>query len=73
MAGGLFVSRPPTRHTGSAANRTRLLSLTAPVTLAGLPALTLPAPLADGLTTALQIVAPAPASPVLPVALAEWT
>ena len=56
-----------------AANRTRLLSLTAPVSLAGLPALALPVPLPGGLTTALQIVVPAPTSYVLPAALVEWT
>ena len=41
----------------TAANRTRLLSLTAPVSLAGLPAMVIPIMLSSGLSTGLQIVA----------------
>jgi amidase/aspartyl-tRNA(Asn)/glutamyl-tRNA(Gln) amidotransferase subunit A len=37
-------------------NRNRLLTLTAPASLGGLPVLTVPVPLAGGLTTGLQIV-----------------
>lgn len=53
----------------TAENRARLLALVTPVTLAGLPALTLPVPLPGGLTTGLQIVMPDTSSSVLPWAL----
>jgi amidase/aspartyl-tRNA(Asn)/glutamyl-tRNA(Gln) amidotransferase subunit A len=48
------------------ANRLRMLSLTAPASLAGLPALTVPVPLPSGLTTGLQIIPNHPKSPVFP-------
>lgn len=49
--------------------RSRLLTLTAPASLGGLPVLTLPVPLADGLTCGLQIIVNHPRSPVLGWAL----
>jgi aspartyl-tRNA(Asn)/glutamyl-tRNA(Gln) amidotransferase subunit A len=49
----------------TAENRTRLLALVTPVSLAGLPALTVPVQLSGGLTTGLQIVMPDTSSPVL--------
>ncbi len=52
-------------------NRNRLLALTAPASLGGLPVLTLPVPLGDGLSTGLQIVVNDPQSPVIPWALAR--
>lgn len=55
-----------------AANRTPLLALTALVSLAGLPALTVPIPLPSGLTTARQIVAPHATGPVFPALLEQW-
>lgn len=51
------------------ANRERLLALTTPVSLAGLPVLTIPVPLPSGLTTGLQLVARDPRGPVFPWAL----
>lgn len=53
------------------ANRDRLLAVTAPGSLAGLPILTVPIPLPSGLTAGLQIVVNHPQSPVLPWALAR--
>lgn len=50
-------------------NRERLLALTAPGSLSGLPILSVPVPLTSGLTTGLQIVVNHPQSPVLPWAL----
>jgi Asp-tRNA(Asn)/Glu-tRNA(Gln) amidotransferase A subunit family amidase len=50
-------------------NRERLLALTAPGSLSGLPILTVPVPLASGLTAGLQIVVNHTQSPVLPWAL----
>jgi amidase/aspartyl-tRNA(Asn)/glutamyl-tRNA(Gln) amidotransferase subunit A len=49
----------------NAANRTRLLSITAPVSIGGLPVLTIPVPLPSGLTTGLQVVVNDPRSPVV--------
>ncbi len=49
--------------------RQRLITLTAPASLGGLPVLTLPVPLPGGLTTGLQIVVPDAQSSVLPWAL----
>jgi len=48
------------------ANRDRLLSLNTPVSLGGLPVLTLPIKLESGLTTAVQVVLNNPLSPVIP-------
>jgi aspartyl-tRNA(Asn)/glutamyl-tRNA(Gln) amidotransferase subunit A len=47
-------------------NRNRILLLTAPASLAGLPVLTVPIPLPSGLTTGLQIIVNEPRSPVIP-------
>jgi amidase/aspartyl-tRNA(Asn)/glutamyl-tRNA(Gln) amidotransferase subunit A len=47
-------------------NRQRILALTAPASLGGLPVLTLPVPLASGLTAGLQVIVNHPQSPVLP-------
>jgi amidase/aspartyl-tRNA(Asn)/glutamyl-tRNA(Gln) amidotransferase subunit A len=46
--------------------RRRILTLTAPASLAGLPLLALPVPLPSGLTAGLQVILPDPASPVVP-------
>ena len=51
------------------ANRLRMLGLTAPASLAGLPVLTIPVPLPSGLSTGLQVVAVDPRSPVFSWAL----
>jgi len=48
------------------ANRLRMLDLTTPASLAGLPALTVPVPLPSGLTTGLQVIASHPRSRVFP-------
>lgn len=53
----------------TAENRARLLELVTPVSLAGLPALTVPVQLPSGLTTGLQIVMPDTSSPVVSWAL----
>jgi amidase/aspartyl-tRNA(Asn)/glutamyl-tRNA(Gln) amidotransferase subunit A len=50
-------------------NRERLLALTTPVSLGGLPVLTIPVPLPSGLTTGLQLVARDVRGPVFPWAL----
>jgi len=52
--------------------RSRLLSLTAPASLGGLPVLTIPVALESGLTAGLQIVVSNPQSPVLPWALTQF-
>jgi len=51
------------------ANRLRLLSLTAPASLAGLPVLTIPVPLPSGMSTGLQVIVNDPQSAVIPWAL----
>jgi len=51
------------------ANRLRMLGLTAPASLAGLPVLTIPVPLPSGLSTGLQIMVVDPKSPVISWAL----
>lgn len=51
------------------ANRGRLLALTTPVSLAGLPVLSVPVPLPSGLTTGLQIVVNHTQSPAVSWAL----
>jgi amidase/aspartyl-tRNA(Asn)/glutamyl-tRNA(Gln) amidotransferase subunit A len=55
-------------------NRTRILDLTMPVSLGGLPALTLPVALpgTGGLTTGLQVVVPDAGHPFLRHALRTW-
>lgn len=47
------------------ANRLRMLALTAPASLAGLPALTIPVPLPSGLSGGIQVVFPGPRSPAM--------
>jgi amidase/aspartyl-tRNA(Asn)/glutamyl-tRNA(Gln) amidotransferase subunit A len=47
-------------------NRLRILQLTAPASLGGLPVLTIPVPLASGLTTGLQIILKHPRSAAAP-------
>lgn len=54
------------------ANRQRILALTAPASVGGLPVLTVPVPLPDGLTAGLQIVVNHPQSPVVPWVLRQW-
>lgn len=49
----------------TADNRARILTLTAPASLGGLPVLTIPVPLPSGLTTGLQVVVNNPQSPAL--------
>lgn len=46
-------------------NRSRILALTAPASIGGLPVLTLPVPLPSGLTTGLQVIVSEPRSPVV--------
>ncbi len=55
----------------NAENRARLLALTTPVSIGGLPVLTIPVPLPSGLTTGLQIVVNQPQSPAIFSALAR--
>jgi amidase/aspartyl-tRNA(Asn)/glutamyl-tRNA(Gln) amidotransferase subunit A len=50
------------------ANRNRLLALTTPVSLAGLPVLSVPVPLPSGRSTGLQVVVNNPQSPAV-----NWT
>ncbi len=54
----------PLKADCTAEMRTRILTITTPVSLGGLPALTVPVLLPSGLTTGLQIVARDPGSPV---------
>jgi amidase/aspartyl-tRNA(Asn)/glutamyl-tRNA(Gln) amidotransferase subunit A len=51
------------------ANRLRMLGLTAPASLAGLPVLTIPVPLPSGLSTGLQVIVVDPDSPAISWAL----
>ena len=53
-------------------HRQRLLVLTAPASLGGLPVLTLPVALPSGLTVGLQVIVNNPQSPVIPWALERW-
>ena len=53
------------------ANRNRLLTLTAPASLGGCPVLTIPLPLASGLSAGLQIVLASPRSPAVSGGLAR--
>lgn len=52
-------------------NRTRILALTAPASVGGLPVLTIPVPLSSGLTTGLQVVVNQPQSPAVDFALSR--
>ncbi len=53
-------------------NRTRVITLTAPASLGGLPVLTVPVALPSGLSTGLQIVVNHPQSPVVNWALQQF-
>jgi amidase/aspartyl-tRNA(Asn)/glutamyl-tRNA(Gln) amidotransferase subunit A len=53
------------------ANRLRMLGLTAPASLAGLPAIAIPVPLPSGMSTGIQVIVSSPKSPVLAWALAQ--
>jgi amidase/aspartyl-tRNA(Asn)/glutamyl-tRNA(Gln) amidotransferase subunit A len=55
----------------TAENRLRLLELNTPASLGGLPVLTVPVPLASGLSGGLQIIVNSPASPVIDWALRQ--
>ena len=57
----------------TAENRARILTLTAPASIGGLPVLTVPVALAAGLTAGLQIVVPTQQSPVVAWALERFT
>jgi amidase/aspartyl-tRNA(Asn)/glutamyl-tRNA(Gln) amidotransferase subunit A len=54
-------------------NRNRVITLTAPASIGGYPVLTVPIPLADGLSTGLQIVIASPQSPAVPWALEHFS
>lgn len=58
-----------TKDACTAENRRRLLALTTPASVGGLPVLTLPVKLASGLSSGLQIIAKEPKSPVFAWAL----
>ena len=58
-----------TKADSTLANRNRILALTAPASIGALPVLTVPVPLASGLSTGLQIVVNHPQSPVVNWAL----
>ncbi len=62
----------PTKADCTADTRARVLTLTAPASLGGCPALTVPVALPSGLTTGLQIVARDPGSPVFSWALEQF-
>jgi amidase/aspartyl-tRNA(Asn)/glutamyl-tRNA(Gln) amidotransferase subunit A len=53
----------------TAENRSRILALTAPASIGGLPVLSVPVSLHAGLTTGLQIIVPEPHSPAIRWAL----
>ena len=55
----------PTKAQATPELRRAILTLTAPASLGGLPVLSLPVPVADGLTAGLQIVVPAANSAVV--------
>jgi aspartyl-tRNA(Asn)/glutamyl-tRNA(Gln) amidotransferase subunit A len=55
----------------TAENRARILTLTAPASVGGLPVLTIPVSLPSGLTTGLQLIVSDPESPALFSALAR--
>jgi amidase/aspartyl-tRNA(Asn)/glutamyl-tRNA(Gln) amidotransferase subunit A len=55
----------PTKADATPELRRSILTLTAPASLGGLPVLTLPVPLASGLSAGLQVIVPAAGSPAL--------
>jgi amidase/aspartyl-tRNA(Asn)/glutamyl-tRNA(Gln) amidotransferase subunit A len=59
----------PTKAESTLEHRGRVLAITAPASIGGLPVLTIPVPLPSGLTTGLQIVVNHPQSPVIDWAL----
>lgn len=61
----------PTKEESTLEHRMRILALTAPASIGGLPVLSVPVPLPSGLTTGLQIVVKEPLSPVVGWALAR--
>lgn len=61
----------PTKAECTQATRDRIFRLTTPVSVAGLPSLTLPVALGGGFTTGLQVVAPAASAPVFAEVLAR--
>jgi amidase/aspartyl-tRNA(Asn)/glutamyl-tRNA(Gln) amidotransferase subunit A len=61
----------PTKAECTLETRTRVLTLTAPASLGGLPVLTIPLPLPSGMTTGLQIVVNHAQSPVINWTLAQ--
>ncbi|MEY2878733.1 MAG: hypothetical protein RLZZ15_1113 [Verrucomicrobiota bacterium] len=61
----------PTKAECTLGTRSRVLALTAPASLGGLPVVTIPVALPSGLTTGLQIVVSDPQSPVVNWALAR--
>lgn len=62
----------PTKAECTAELRTRVIGVTAPGSLGGLPVLTLPVALPDGLTSGLQVLVREPRSPVVPWALRQF-
>src|SRR5205823_463772 len=61
----------PTKADCTLETRTRVLTLTAPASLGGLPVLTIPIPVPSGLTTGLQIIVNDAQSPVVNWALTQ--
>jgi len=59
-------SAAPRHEDCASLDRTRILDLTAPASLAGLPVLSLPVRLGDGLWTGLQVIIPKESSAVTP-------
>jgi amidase/aspartyl-tRNA(Asn)/glutamyl-tRNA(Gln) amidotransferase subunit A len=70
MAAAPFPALAPGDFT--AANRLRMLGLTAPASVGGLPALAVPVPLPSGMTAGLQVVFSDPQSPVVPWVLGTF-
>lgn len=63
--------RAPTKAECTLDTRNRVITVTAPASIGGLPVLTIPVTLPDGLTTGLQVIVREPLSPVVPWALAQ--
>lgn len=61
----------PTKAECTLETRNRVITVTAPASIGGLPVLTIPVPLPSGLTTGLQVIVRDPLSPVVPWALAR--
>lgn len=69
MAAAPFAAQ--TKQECTPESRLRILALTAPASLAGLPALTIPVPLRSGLTAGLQVVVNESPSPAVDWVLAQ--